>query len=171
MRDTFILVGLAAVALVLGSYILLYGRGTLSDTSLSAGTQNSSAAVDVPFTDLLQGTRSSVTGRVNYVITSKSQLEELLKMISTTDPMPNVDFSTHDIIAVFSGEKPTGGYAISVSKIADSVVRMVTITLASPGSACVLSQSTTDPYQIIAVPKTSLPLVHEDQTATTSCPQ
>lgn len=171
MRDTFIIIGLTFVAAIIGAYILFTGNGSLSSASLATGASDNAAAVAIPFTKLAQGEQSSVSTRVNYLITSKSQLEELWKMLRADGQMPNINFATSSVIAVFAGKEPTAGYAIAVSKITDGEVRAVTITITTPASACPATRSMTAPYQVVEVPKSPLSLTHEDQTATAGCPQ
>jgi hypothetical protein len=123
----------------------------------------------VPFTELSRGAHSDVSTRTNYLITSTAELEKLWKMISASGKMPVIDFTKNNVAAVFAGQKMTGGYAIVVSKIMDVQDRLVTVTLTKPGSNCILTQSTTAPYQVIQLPKTSLQFTHEDQVTTTNC--
>lgn len=168
MRNAFIIGGVAVVAIVIGVLVFLYGDGI--NRPIGAYEIPLSAVV-VPFTELMRGTQSNVSTRTNYLITSTNELEKLWKMINAGGKMPTVDFSQNYIAAVFAGQKMTGGYAISVTKVIDAQGRMVTVTLTSPGSACIVTQSTTAPYQIIELSKTSLPFTHEDQTTMTSCSQ
>ncbi len=171
MKDTLIIIGLALVAVIAGSFIFLYGRGSLSNASSSAvtyGAQTASAAT-VPFTELAQGARSTVSVRANYLITSEAQLVKLWKMIDARGQAPVVDFTKNDVIAVFAGKKPTAGYAVAVSKVEDTNTREVTVALTSPGGNCVLAQSITEPYQVIELQKTTLALTHVDQEITASC--
>ncbi len=171
MRDTLIIIGLALVAVVLGTFILLYGRNNLPSAPSSAVAYNTPAAVAVPFTELAQGVHSSVSVRTNYLITSETQLAKLWKMIDARGKTPVVDFTTHDVIAVFAGKEPTAGYTIAVSKIDYANTRQVTVTLTSPGGNCMLAQSVTAPYQVVELAKTSLPLTHADRAITANCLQ
>ena len=113
-----------------------------------------------------------MTTRANYLITTQAGLSQLWRMLGTGAPaLPAVDFTQDDVIAVFAGSEPTAGYAISVAKVADAANRLVTVTLSSPDSTCVLAESLTAPYQVVELAKTALPLAHEDTTATTNCLQ
>lgn len=158
-RDVLILTGAAIIAVGTGVFMFSSGRGDLSN--------NSSATV--PFTEIAKGSQSAVERRVNYLITSSSQFDELWKMVTATGTPPKIDFKTHFVIAVFAGQKSAAGYAIAVAKIEDTSTRMVSITLAKPSDSCMLAQSITAPYQLISVPVTSLPLAHEDISVTTAC--
>ena len=130
------------------------------------------AGAYVPFTPIASGSRSSVSTRVNYVITTSDQLAQLWKMIDVATPPPTVDFTKNVVLAVFAGKQPTTGFEISVDKIQDSTsTREVVINIAKPGGSCVLAQSETAPYQIVQTSITSLSLTHQDQVTTVSCLQ
>jgi len=166
-RTTFViivLVGLAIIAALTASY------QKNSSGELSAATGNAQAAVDVPFTRITEGLQSSVTKPVNYLITSESELAALWKIVKATGEPPSIDFTQEAVIAVFAGERPTAGYSIAVSKVADvEGKRLVTISLMQPASDCVTAQVITAPYEILRLPATPLPLTHEDTVATVNC--
>jgi len=167
-RDTLIIIGLTLVAAVIGVSLFFYGPGGLANVWSSAGAGDT-AAVEVPFTELARGYTSTVPERVNYLITSASQLGELWKMTDATGMPPAVNFNTHAVIAVFAGQQPTAGYSIEVSKVEDATVRMVTITFTKPGDGCILAQTVTAPYELISVPVGTLPLTHEDISTAVDC--
>jgi hypothetical protein len=128
------------------------------------------AAVIVPFTALAEGARSEIPSRVNYLITTQDELVELWTFLKEPPPVPTVDFDTKVVAAVFAGEVPTAGYAIAVAEVEDVDKRMVNIELTKPDESCVLAQSVTAPYQVIELPKTSLPFTHADTWTTKPCP-
>ena len=92
-RDVLILTGAAVVAVGIGMFMFSSGRGDPSNTSSAA----------VPFTEIAKGSQSSVERRVNYLITSSSQFNELWKVVTATGTPPKIDFKTHSVIAVFCG--------------------------------------------------------------------
>jgi len=167
-RDTLVIIGLTLVAAIIGVSLFFYGPGGLANVWSSAGAGDT-AAIEVPFTELAQGSQSSVATRVNYLITSASQLGELWKMTDATGTPPAVNFNTHAVIAVFAGQQPTAGYSIEVSKVEDTAVRMVTVTLTKPGDGCILAQTVTAPYELISVPVGTLPPAHEDISTAVDC--
>jgi hypothetical protein len=172
MRSAFLIIGAAFAAFLIGAFVFLYSQHSFSNTSATAtNTTTQTTAISVPFTQLAQGSQSTVTGRANYLITSTTQLSDLWNMIDAQGETPTIDFNTHDVIAVFAGKEPTAGYTIAVSTVSDSTVRQVLVTLNSPGPSCLLAQSVTEPYQIIVLPKTTLPLTHTDIATTTGCLQ
>jgi len=67
---------------------------------------------------------------------------------------PKVDFSTRMLVGVFSGEKPTGGYSISIQRVLDGPKRLVVEYLEeSPPPDAMVTMALTYPCQIIAVPR------------------
>jgi hypothetical protein len=166
-RGTHIVTGWVLSAVVIGAFAFLSDRSG-PNTSPAAADGQSPATV-VPFTKIIRGSNSTVTTRVNYVITSVDELQKLWEMVDATDELPAVDFKKEVVLAVFAGEQPTTGYAISVSKVEDRDARTVSITLMKPDGDCMTGQSITAPYEIVAVPATALPFAHEDVSVTTTC--
>jgi hypothetical protein len=169
MRDTYIAGGLAIVVITIGIVFFMQDDASVSNASPSEET--TSIPVSVSFTELAQGTKSSIASPANYLITSESQLKELMQIVGSKDKMPTVDFNKSYVAAVFAGEKPTDGYAIKVSKIEDTDVRTVTVTFVEPDNSCTKKSSATSPYALIELPKTSLVFTHQKEFTTSSCLQ
>lgn len=166
-KDAALALGAALIAIAFGTYFFL--SGDLSDAPTDLGADGP-AAVVVPFEKVMQGSQSKVSRRVNYLITSPAELAELWKLIDATATPPAVNFATDAVVAVFAGEKPTTGHAVTVSKIEDAdAARTVFITLTEPDADCIVGQAQTAPYEIVTVPVTALPLAHEDSTSTVGC--
>lgn len=161
-KSFFVIVGVALVAAGIAAVLSLFGG------SASPAANSQPTVIDVPFTDLAHGSKSTVATRVNYFITSEDQLNKLWKMIDATGTPPVINFKTDAVIAVFAGKEP--GAAIAISKVEDTNVRLVAITITEQSSACVKKQPATTPYDIAAVPVTSLPLTHTDISTTAGCP-
>ncbi len=161
------MIAVVLIVIAIGVGVFTSNNGRVQQASPSAATQPS--AVAVPFTKLVQGTQSTIATRVNYFITSSTQLNELWKMVGATGTPPTVDFKTQAVIAVFAGKESTS--SIAVAKVEDSLARMVSITIARPSGACVSKQQAATPYEIVTVPSTALPLTHTDIVTTASCPK
>lgn len=169
MRDKIIFISVSVVAVVVAALVLLYGTKNLPSPQPSAAQDTEPSAVAVPFTELAQGTQSKVSSRVNYHITSATELEEIWDLVNATGTPPVIDFTTHAVLAVFAGQKPTAGYSIAVKEVKDAQKRMVTVSLTNPGEGCMLAQALSAPYMLAVVPITSLPLTHEDVPSVVSC--
>lgn len=163
MQNKMILIGVAVAAIVIGVLIFAYTTQTASkaNTPMTASV--------VPFTPLAHGEQSSVDARVNYRITSSAQLSELWHTLKAAGTPPVVDFSTHEVLAVFAG--PESSVNIAVAKIEDTNQRMVSIALEKPAGSCAKKQVAASQYEIVAVPATALPLTHEDVVTTADCPE
>ncbi|MDP2655850.1 MAG: protease complex subunit PrcB family protein [bacterium] len=164
MRRDFIgIIVVAVIAIAIGVYLFYSGEYQPSSVT------NQQASVIVPFTALAEGSRSKVESRVNYLITTQEELVELWKFLEEPPPVPKVDFTKKVVAAVFAGKAPTSGYDINVVEVQDADKRVVKIELIKPDESCILAQSLTAPYQVVELPKTSLPFTHADVWTTKSC--
>lgn len=162
MRDLLIIAGMCAAAIIIGAWLYLYGAPQAMDTtqvaataeSVTATPANEPEAVPVSFGVLGHGSvAEGMHERKNYAIYSKEEYEKIWKLTGSTEKMPTVDFKKGMVIAVFAGDRPSGGYAISVEKIEDvGKKRVVTVLIEKPGAGCITTQAITNPYQIIRVP-------------------
>ena len=161
-REVLVLIVVVVVAILAGVAASPFSGQKFSDSS--------SAAVEVPFTEITNGLQSKVAKRVNYLIRSEVGLQELWKLIEAEGQPPEVDFTQEAVIAVFSGERPTAGHSVAVSKVEDvGDSRVVTISLIQPAPDCVTAQVVTMPYEILKLPATPLPLTHKDSVAIVNC--
>ncbi len=164
-RNFFISVAFIAI---IGAAIFLFSRGGGIPNTYSTVTSNQSAAVAVPFTDIRHGLKSSVAARVNYLISSMDQLDQLWKLIGATSTPPAIDFKTHSVIAAFAGKESSS--VVSISNIEDTSTRLVSVTIIKSDGTCTQKQSIASPYDVVVMPVTLLPLTHTDTfIATTSC--
>jgi hypothetical protein len=74
------------------------------------------------------------------------------------DPVPqdSIDFSRDIVLCVFRGQKPTGGYGISVTSIqrrGDNIT--VSLEMSDPAPGSMLTQALTNPFAVyrVAVPE------------------
>ena len=175
MRRAAVLPFIILAAVVVGGLLYLYGGPAFHQTYTESG---GTAGPTLPgeqshFTVLAQGADASgMDARVNYRIQSADQLVELWQMLYTDSgqPVPNVDFNTYEVLALFDGSHTTGGYGIELTSIVDSGgQRVVTITHIEPGDSCVPPGGVTSPFMIIQVPKSSLPITRIEKTQTNQC--
>ena len=68
---------------------------------------------------------------------------------------PVIDFSSSTVVLVALGSRSTGGYDITVSRVArDAGIVYVEVTSTSPGDKCYTTQAFTQPVDIVVVPHT-----------------
>lgn len=170
LHEVHLVLGMVLVMIAIGVMVFFYKEPENREISSNIwNAEDSSTARVVPFKSLASGLQSKVAMRVNYFITSAAELEELWKIVDVADSPPKINFDKEAVIAVFAGQQPTAGYSVQVSKIVDSGARLVSITLTAPAANCLVGQALTAPYEVITVPATSLPLVHEDVQTTVGC--
>lgn len=182
MKDLLIILGMIIVAGIVGVCLYFYTPKDLAAPShlVSAEATTSESAVlpsknpeAVPFTVLTTGTHAAeVTARKNYEVGDKAGLAKLWKLAfgANATSTPVINFGQQEVVGIFAGEKPTGGYAIKVTKVEDSATeRTIHVTLVVPGANCMTTQSVTSPYTIISLSPSLLPLTHQDATSTSDC--
>jgi PrcB C-terminal len=112
------------------------------------------------FSSIDKGFTSGIRERKFVVIKTAKEWRDTWQAHSSISvppqPLPSVDFDREMIVAVFSGEKRTGGYGIEITKIEEeSAKRQLLIfvreTQPPPGSMTI--QAVTQPYQIVRMKK------------------
>jgi len=148
---------------------LLVVSAILAFTSPGAPT---GAPAAVTISVLSRGDEAGMDERKNYRIQSAAELEHFWAVSHGEDgpPVPIVDFEAHDVLAVFEGLKPSGGYEIAVAQVVDGPsVREVTIRHVEPGASCVTTSVITSPFELVVVPKNDAPIKRTDLTEIAEC--
>ena len=120
----------------------------------------------VSYTTIDQGFQSGVRERKSLVIESAEEWKNLLQ----NHRMPHdsvksgapINFDREMVVAVFMGEKPSGGYGIAITGIAADYEKQqlrITIRERNPPPDVVSTQALTQPYHIIKLAKIDLPIV------------
>lgn len=120
--------------------------------------------MNIEFTIISQGSNSSYQSTSQMVINNSEQWNDLWQQhTSNTEPPPpilRVDFTRHSVVAVFAGEKPTGGYSVKIlsAKTSGSPAQersLITITVQhrQPEAGDFAKEALTYPYQMIRIPK------------------
>ncbi|TMI09973.1 protease complex subunit PrcB family protein [Candidatus Bathyarchaeota archaeon] len=85
-------------------------------------------------------------------------------------PVPEVNFTERTVLAVFLGEKPTGGYSIQITDVDSRASHLVVTVLTTvPGPYCIVTQAFTSPYQMIWIPKTDQKVLFVSETNVINC--
>lgn len=183
MKDVIVLFGICVVALTLGTVLYFNGVGGSSDIPDIAPSQQQvvSERPQVPavtgpvvFSVIGQGVRAAgETERKNYAVRDQNAFAELWAKAHGNDGavMPTINFDEYQVIGVFAGVRPSGGYAISVVRVVDTLTeRLVTIAITAPGANCATTQALTNPYQMVRLPASDLPLKREYVEEIRPCP-
>ena len=162
-RDVIIIVVICVVAIGLGAALYIMGVEDRAPSTQEA---------PVSFTVLAQGTNASIPERKNFKIEDRAQLEQVWALAygQTVTALPNVDFETENVLAVFGGQKNSGGHSVAVKEIVDTGdTRRITLTHTAPGSSCITTQSLTSPFQFVRVSKSDARIERKDETVTVAC--
>jgi len=169
MKDATFIGGACLVAIAIGGLLFFYGLE--ARTGSSSGAPREGAAVS--FSIVGEGAVAASIGEsANFRIKNARELETLWSLVYGSDvpAMPAVDFETEEVLAVFDGQHPTGGYRIAVAGIhEDDEVRTVFIRHEMPDAACIVTEALTSPFAIVVAPKGAQTLSREDETVTTPC--
>ncbi|QFS52756.1 protease complex subunit PrcB family protein [Nostoc sphaeroides] len=75
-------------------------------------------------------------------------------------PVPNVDFTDNQVVAVFMGEKRTGGYSVEIvsvetksSEKENLASLVITVAYRQPKPGEIVQEVITHPYHIITIPQ------------------
>jgi len=70
----------------------------------------------------------------------------------TLPPVPNVDFGRETVLALFAGQKPSGGYGVDVRRVSvDNGELYVDLSVSRPAQGAVTTQALTSPWVMIRV--------------------
>lgn len=108
----------------------------------------------VSFDTLEKGIISAVKEKKELIVETEEDWENLWAE-------SEVDFNSHFVIAVFMGEKPTGGYMIEIEKITLDKERaeiVVSINTFEPKPGDVVAQFLTQPFHLVKVKKLDIPV-------------
>jgi hypothetical protein len=108
------------------------------------------------FETLAKNTRSGVREPLQIVVRSPEQWKALWKKHVGSDPnsppAPAVDFNNNIIAAVFSGEKPTGGYTVEITAAEKSDgMLLIHYRETSPRPGGIVTQALTQPFHIVTI--------------------
>jgi hypothetical protein len=140
--------------------ILLSGAIALMLTSCSINVlNNTNANLGIAFEVLKQDAYGGREKESFVVISTQSDLANLYKELGWNN-VPTVDFNKNNVVALFMGQKNTGGYSISVRKISvDGNTTTVYVKSTQPEGMATMA--ITAPYNITIIPKTSEVIIEE----------
>lgn len=172
--------------------LLLFGLFLITFSAHSGAQTNQETTYQgtpVPFTQLgpkRSGPRWSFTSnsgiwdRRRMVIRDDEAWLDLWKRVHSPDPthgpyttlppLPEIDFSSEMLIVVSSGARPTGGYGIIIDAIYGQQNQIeIVVRDVSPGKECIVTQSATQPVDIVRLPKTARSIVFREVGVVHEC--
>ncbi|MGB7441581.1 MAG: protease complex subunit PrcB family protein [Coleofasciculaceae cyanobacterium] len=134
----------------------------------------SGAASQTKFENLEQKYYSAIEEPFETVIKDKSSWDNFWSKLqgnqSETLPPPPVDFTEKMVVGVGLGTRNTGGYEIQIQEITVSNAQiLVEYVERQPATNCMTTQALTQPYQLVLVDQSDLPVEFNSQTEIKNC--
>lgn len=173
---SLIILVLTVTTIVLVSRKNSVRKETKSKTN-KENSQNLDTAIKLISLDVKDiGSSIKITDKSNFVIRTKSEFDTLVSKINTNSILTesqinSVDFSKQMVIAVFQGEKGSGGYLIEIKNITelDDEIK-VEISETAPGPNCINTSNITSPLHILTYKSSNKKVNFVTETTTRDCP-
>lgn len=115
-----------------------------------AATATPSASAE-PMKEIARGFHSQQTERLFELVTDAARFDALWRLHGSSG-RPSIDFNEHAVLALFVGDKPTGGHAVIVEGVTRNGATLeVDVAVYEPGPGCMTTQAFTQPYQFVQV--------------------
>lgn len=86
--------------------------------------------------------------------------------VTPAPPLPTVDFGRHMLIAVASGTRPSGGFAIKVRSVATRGGKLEVVVLETcPAPDAMVTMELTRPVEVVSVPRLKEPATFQEARA------
>lgn len=141
---------LIAVVVIGGIYLFL---------SKNQIPNSNTTGESIPFENIEKNSQSggTITNKENFIIVEQEEWSRLWNLLTDRifpkPELPTVDFEKESLIAVFQGQKGSGGYSIEIIEV-QKIGNMITIFIneSEPGSSCNTTSAMSEPYHIIKLP-------------------
>src|SRR5262245_26037559 len=131
----------------------------LAALSLCAAAWGAPGAVRVVAKGQHSGVHKAAERVVHSVEDWKKLWAEHTATTQPTPPLPAVDFQGEMVVAVFLGDRPTGGYGVEITQAsAGPKAVVVSVRRMEPAPGSIRAQMVTQPFAIVAVPRSELPV-------------
>jgi hypothetical protein len=150
-----------SILLLIGLILIFMLVGEAEVISSSAGS-NKEGIILLSFSTIDKGFLSPIKERKLVILKSEKEWGDLWRLhkgaFLPKQPIPSVNFKQDMIVAVFSGEKKTGGYGIEITKIEETREKGEVIVFfleTQPPSKAMVTQALTQPYHIVKTGRTN----------------
>ena len=120
--------------------------------------------MNIDFTTIAQGADSGYQSASQTVIDNQERWINLWQQhTSDTEPpppVPQVDFTSYNVVAVFAGEKSTGGYSVEMLTVEtrnfqtkDLPSLVIVVEYRQPQPEDFVTEAMTSPYHMIKIPQ------------------
>lgn len=132
----------------------MLGNAARSGRSGSAG--NADEAINLDFSVLATGAFSRYAGTRSFqLVMNQNEWDNVWRMIGgERAPAPDITFDTRAVVVVFQGQKPTGGYSISIAEIRRRGPELtVRVNEHAPARTDITTQALTSPFVAVSIPR------------------
>ncbi|PKL76804.1 MAG: hypothetical protein CVV27_08425 [Candidatus Melainabacteria bacterium HGW-Melainabacteria-1] len=144
--------GLATDVLVMESYPVQI-RLTAAPETIAALEDLAAGVETVPTTTLSQRSSNIQTAGARTVVNSPDFAAIWRQHTSASDTPPTVDFNSQTVLAVFAGERPTGGYTARITSVKRlNKVLTVRYRVDAPAPNTPTTQILTYPAHLVTIP-------------------
>jgi hypothetical protein len=110
-----------------------------------------------------RGTYGGVGERSQRVVRTQAEWERLWAQLRgnevPTPPAPKVDWSREMVLAVFMGERNSGGHSVSIRNVTTGDKEIVaTYEETAPSRDVITTQALTQPYHVAVIKRSDLPV-------------
>jgi hypothetical protein len=86
-------------------------------------------------------------------------------------PAPTIDFAQEMVIIAALGERPSGGHAITITRVSEAGDGSVDVVVQSrsPGTTCITTSALTQPVDVVRVPRRDGPVRYWEQSERKNC--
>lgn len=106
------------------------------------------------FETIDQGTYSGITEKKAVLITDEASWGALWKSHTQEGAAPAVPFGQESVLAVYLGERSSGGYGVTVSEVRiDGSKVIVTVQETKPASGTMTTSAITQPFHLVKLAK------------------
>ncbi len=117
----------------------------------------------IPFQTVDQGLYSGCRQAEQTVVRTQEEWEALwqrhVEWLSPRPDRPVIDFTQSMVLAVFLGERPTGGYSVSISAVKQRGRALeVQVEERPPNPGDMVLQATTTPYHLVRLRRSEGPV-------------
>ncbi|WDD36526.1 protease complex subunit PrcB family protein (plasmid) [Nostoc sp. UHCC 0926] len=118
--------------------------------------------MNVDFTTIARGSESGYQSASQMVIDNSEEWIDLWQQhtynTEPPPPVPQVDFTSYSVVAVFAGEKPTSGYSVEILSVETSGSQSqeqlaITVQHRHPSAGDFVTEALTYPYHMIRIPR------------------
>jgi PrcB C-terminal len=118
--------------------------------------------MNIDFTTIARGVDSGYQSASKMAIDNSERWIDLWQQhtynTEPPPPVPQVDFTRYRVVAVFAGEKPTGGHSVEILSAETSGSQTqeqlaITVQDRQPSAGDFVTEALTYPYHMIKIPK------------------